>query len=273
LIASTTIILLGFGGFAVFDNQTTQQPIAAPIELPADVQEMPAASDSPDIKDSEPELAATETIVVPVEPSLETVLLQNQALTGTNDAMQNLFAQWGLEYDPTLQSACKQAEEQGLNCLFQRGTWNVVRQLDRPAILNLTDTSGYEHQVVLTRIGEHGATLAIGELVGEFSQESISDLWYGEYLLLWRPPNGRSTALQAGMRDDSVLWLREGLAKFDPALATTSDDPRFFDAQLTESLKDFQRRNRLKVDGLAGQQTQIILNSGLGLENTPRLSN
>lgn len=273
LIASTTVILLGLGGFAVIDNQKSQQPVAAPLELPANVLELTVASDIPNSTDPEPELAETEAIDAPVAPGLETVLLQNQSLTGTNAAMRTLFAQWGLEYDPTQQNACAQAEEQGLNCVFQRGTWNVVRQLDRPAILNLTDTAGYEHQVVLTRIGEHSATLAIGELVSEFSQESISDLWYGEYLLLWRPPNGRSTALQAGMRDDSVLWLREGLAKFDPALATTSDDPRFFDAQLTASLKDFQRRNRLKVDGLAGQQTQIILNSGLGLENTPRLSN
>jgi hypothetical protein len=35
---------------------------------------------------------------------------------------------------------------------------------------------------------------------------------------------------------------------------------------------DFQRRNRLEADGLAGQQTQIIINSRLGLDDRPSLS-
>jgi len=35
---------------------------------------------------------------------------------------------------------------------------------------------------------------------------------------------------------------------------------------------DFQRDHRLVVDGLAGQQTQIIINSLLGSDETPRLT-
>jgi hypothetical protein len=34
----------------------------------------------------------------------------------------------------------------------------------------------------------------------------------------------------------------------------------------------FQRDHRLEVDGLAGQQTQIIINSLLAVVGTPRLS-
>jgi peptidoglycan hydrolase-like protein with peptidoglycan-binding domain len=35
---------------------------------------------------------------------------------------------------------------------------------------------------------------------------------------------------------------------------------------------DFQRVNRLRVDGIVGVQTQIALNSALNLPNTPVLA-
>ena len=125
--------------------------------------------------------------------------------------------------------------------------------------------------MVLTRINEDSGEFVIGDLTGDFSLAEIARLWYGEYLLLWRPPNGSPSALRVGMRGNGIVWLRDSLARFDPTFASASTDPEYFDQQLEENLKSFQRRNRLKVDGLAGQQTQIILNSGLGLENTPRL--
>jgi hypothetical protein len=37
-------------------------------------------------------------------------------------------------------------------------------------------------------------------------------------------------------------------------------------------VRDFQRDHRLDIDGVAGQQTQIIINSQLAVEGTPRLS-
>ena len=45
---------------------------------------------------------------------------------------------------------CDQASRQGLECLFQKGSWAQLRALNRPAILTLTDDLGRNHQVVLT---------------------------------------------------------------------------------------------------------------------------
>ena len=45
-----------------------------------------------------------------------------------------------------------------------------------------------------------------------------------------------------------------------------------FDAELDQIVRNFQRDHRLDVDGLAGQQTQIIINSLLTVDGTPRLS-
>ena len=44
-----------------------------------------------------------------------------------------------------------------------------------------------------------------------------------------------------------------------------------FDAKLSELVKDFQKRNQLTVDGIAGVQTQIVLASAVAPPDTPVL--
>ena len=204
-------------------------------------------------------------------PSLEEMLAQQGSATGTDAAMTTLFALWGAEYDTEAGNACRQAEQRGLACLFQRGTWALLRQLNRPAILNLTDTDGYEHQVVLTAMESDTAVISMGAEELKFPLQELAELWYGEYLLLWNPPSDNPKSLRKGMRDPDVIWLRNSLAAIDSAYASDSMSPDYFDDELERFLRDFQRRNRLKVDGLAGQQTQIIINSSLASDNTPRI--
>jgi general secretion pathway protein A len=211
-----------------------------------------------------------EPVVAP-SPTLEEVLADQGLATGTDAAMTALFSLWGVQYEAGGSSACLQAEQLGLACLFQRGTWTLLRQLNRPAILNLTDAAGYEHQVVLTSIERDGAVITIGGEERRFSLQELSDMWYGEYLLLWNPPSNNPKALRKGMRDPDVIWLRKSLAAIDPAYESRSQSPDYFDEELEGFLRDFQRRNRLKVDGLAGQQTQIIINSSLESDNTPHI--
>jgi murein L,D-transpeptidase YcbB/YkuD len=69
-----------------------------------------------------------------------------------------------------------------------------------------------------------------------------------------------------------VQWLRQSLAALDPDGKLRPGDSDLFDGELEQQLLEFQRRNRLDTDGLAGQQTQIIINSQLGLDGRPRLS-
>jgi len=78
-------------------------------------------------------------------------------------------------------------------------------------------------------------------------------------------------ALGPGLRGPEVTWLRDSLAAIDERYATegTTD---LFDAELEDRVRRFQRDHRLDVDGLAGQQTQIIINSLLAIEGIPRLS-
>ena len=255
-LASAGIIALGI--WSIFKQQDVGPPevLSLPLEAP------------------ESEIAITQNGEIGSDP-LEDVLIDATAFTDTNSAMDTLFELWGIEYRAGNGTACSQAEAAGLSCLYQRGSWTGIRQLDRPVVLTLSDRNGNTHQPVLVSLNDENGELALGQSRSTHSIEEISTLWFGEYLLIWRPPNGQAKAIKPGTRDENVRWLRQSLAAintdYDPD-ASTAADADYFDKELEERLKDFQRQHRLKVDGLAGQQTQIIINSSLALDGVPRLA-
>ena len=206
---------------------------------------------------------------VEYEPSLEEQIQVAGELTGRDFALSTLFGLWDIEYAKGARNGCDQAADAGLACLSRRGTWNNVRQLNRPAILTVFDDAGEQHDLVLTAIHGETADLSIGGVTVTHPVSAIMDIWYGEYLLLWRPPGGTPVALMPGLRSPAVSWLRTSLANIDERYATDGNDE--YDNALAEIVRQFQRDNRLDVDGLAGQQTQILINSLLGGDGSPRL--
>lgn len=91
-------------------------------------------------------------------------------------------------------------------------------------------------------------------------------------MLLWRPPTGAAVSLGPGSQGPGVSWLRNSLAAIDGRYASSNLQSETFDTELEQIVRTFQQEHRLDVDGLAGQQTQIIINSLLAVEGTPRLS-
>jgi general secretion pathway protein A len=91
-------------------------------------------------------------------------------------------------------------------------------------------------------------------------------------LLLWKPANGVSVALVPGTQDPNVTWLRQSLATIDERYRAEPLDSDVYDRRLGDRVREFQREHRLIVDGLAGRQTQIIINSLLAVEDVPHLT-
>jgi len=77
--------------------------------------------------------------------------------------------------------------------------------------------------------------------------------------------------LSFGMRGDQVLRLREGLQRAS-GMQTVAGQSNVFDAELLRLVEDFQRRYRLNVDGVAGIQTLVVLDTALATPGTPRLN-
>ena len=226
-------------------------------------------------KQPEPEPVAVEA-VPPQEsetgPTLDEQLKMASEVTGDDYAWAVLFETWGLEYLAGGRDGCAQASDAGLVCLYRQGAWSELRQIDRPAILTLADSDGINHAVVLTGITGDIAELSLGGVRVTRPVSDITAAWLGQFTLLFRPPTRTALSLGPGSTGEDVAWLRHSLAAIDERYASADMQSDYFDAELEQLVMTFQRDHRLDVDGLAGQQTQIIINSLLAVERTPRLS-
>ena len=213
---------------------------------------------------TEPESIASSTPVVDVEALI--------AATDVAVGYQALLDLWGISFDPDLGAACPQAEAAGLRCYFQRGTWTTLRQLDRPVILTLTANDGSSHELALTALNDEEAVIAGPEGPVTVPIADLSDFWFGPYLLVWRPAGGDDRPIGPGTRSEEVRWLRQSLAAINDDYQPGPGAADVFDAELERQVIEFQRQHRLEADGLAGQKTQIIINTLLAQNNAPRLS-
>lgn len=279
-MAAAGVVLIAIGAWSVW--------IRSP-DAPAAIDAPPAATAAMPASEP-PEAARTTTSAIsvsgspqtgrntggpaaadPLEESLDDQLQLASDVTDLETALATLFSLWGLSYD-TSASGCEQAKRAGYECLWQRGSWNSLRQLDRPAVLTLTDNRGESHRAVLTAIRGDMAELSIAGVQVSHPIDAVSELWFGDFLLIWKPANGSTLALGPGMRNRNVVWLRQSLAAIDKRYRSEPVDSDVYDTGLEQQVRAFQRDHRLLVDGLAGRQTQIIINSLLAPDDVPRLT-
>ena len=260
------------GAWTLLDEQRTQGDAAVGPGIPGEafVHQAQVAAET-----GNPGVAVVHT-ANRVEPGLDEQLRLAQDLTGAESAaamaMATLFDLWSLSYPSGTQDICAHVESMGYACLSQRGSISSLRQLDRPAILTLIDSRGVSHSVVLTALQGDQAELTIAGVAVSHPVTTVANVWFGQYLLLWKPPNGYSMALGLGVQDGNVVWLRQSLAAIDDRYRAEPTDLDIFDASLDQRVRAFQRDHRLDVDGLAGRQTQIIINSLLAPDGRPRLA-
>jgi general secretion pathway protein A len=251
--------LLIFGGWSHFENgasTTTADSVQTP---PAATQAVTPTPPAP--------VAASATRRA---PEVAQVLRAHANQTDADTAFARLFTLWSGSFRPGETGACVQAAQQGLECLVQRGSWGQLRALNRPAVLILKDDQGFEHQVVVAELEDEFAGIDIGEARERVGVADLSKYWYGDYVALWRPQVSRARQLSAGMRGNDVRWLRSSLEKVN-GVEPTQRAADVYDDQLVQLVEDFQRQHRLAVDGIAGVQTQIALDTALGDPATPFL--
>ncbi|HEY2676002.1 MAG TPA: AAA family ATPase [Steroidobacteraceae bacterium] len=216
--------------------------------------------------------AATPETPKPAAPKLTPVnalLAGNETDTTDAAAFRRLLSLWGKAMSDD-KDPCGQAAKSGLSCLEQRGSWAQVRALNRPAILTLFDDHGQRHRVVLSALDEGTATLDVGERREKVALDDLSRDWFGDFTVVWKPKTSPTRLLSLGMKGDEVRWLRRSLN----ALGGGPSDPEqadVYDEQLAIAVQNFQREHRLNVDGIAGVQTQVVLDTALAEPGSPLL--
>jgi general secretion pathway protein A len=263
--AAAAVVLLAVGVWSFVGNRSAapEDAAAAPASTP------PSAVGS---AATPVDTAAAAPAPAPVEPApvvLDALLVSHANDTTTEAALGKLFALWGAMYDPTKGRGCDQATRQGLECLLQKGSWAQLRTLNRPTILTLTDDLGRTHQVVLTGLTDEQAVIDLGGEMRDVPIAAVSRYWFGDYLLLWRPPLAVAKSLGPGMRGEDVRWLRDSVRAAQGLPAAPGGD--VYDQELVGLVQDFQRQHRLAVDGVAGMQTQIVLDTVLNATGSPTI--
>jgi general secretion pathway protein A len=203
--------------------------------------------------------------------TLDALLENPDVSSDTDSAMQDLFERWGLDYAALSgATACERALNAGLHCLYQTGTWNNLRRYNRPAVIELQDSAERKHHVLVASLTSDSALLEMGKHQQQFPISEVGRLWFGKYLLLWKPPAPERKILRLGDSGDAVQWLRDALARSrgEPLAAVSSDR---FDEDLAGQLRQFQRQRGLAVDGVAGPITLAQL-QGYIPGNSPTLA-
>ena len=250
LLVATPLILTGlFAAYHYWPSTATQSAAA-----------LPQASSS----------SSANASIAPAAMDAGELLKQYASSTGTDHAFTALFALWGARYEIGGTRSCQQASEQGLECVFQKGSWELLRSLNRPAILHLTDEQGAAHQVVIMELSTASARLMLDQRIVSVTTASLSRYWNGDYLLLWRPKVTDNKVLSVGNQGPEVLWLRRTLAQLKNESVSKQASDKFDDG-LAAALADFQRAHRLHPDGIAGLQTQVALDAATVTDGSPTL--
>ena len=206
----------------------------------------------------------------PPPPPLVQLLATYHDSTDSDSAFKQLLALWNASYLPGKTDGCSQALTLGLHCLLQRGSFAQLRLLNRPAILMLSDENGSAFQVVLRGLHDDTAQLQIGAQTATVGVAELSRYWFGDFVLLWHPASKDVRDLSQGMHGGLVRRLREQLDRWRGTDASAASDQ--FDGDLMQLVEQFQRANRLTVDGVAGIETQVALDAALAPPDSPLLA-
>lgn len=249
-IAAGIVALLAVGAWQLSSRVAQPLPISSDVAVASPADPPPVVPDR-DTAAREPEPA----------PSLAQLLAGPATGTDTDSAFSALFAQWHKDYTRLAgATGCERAERAGLRCIYATGTWNNLRQLNRPAVIELLLPDGQRHQVLVKRLEDDRVVLAIGEAEQPFALTEVERFWYGKFLTLWNPPPTGEMVLRIGMQGPAVAWLRRVLARHSGQAATDLDNTTF-DAALQARVKAFQREKELEPDGVVGRNTLIHLDA------------
>ncbi len=262
---------LAIVGVLVATNRPWQTPPTEVHSIPAPASERPASSVAQIAPAARGVTDAPPITTAPAPASaLANVLANNRNATDTDSAFATLFELWELDYTRGNASACQQARNHGLYCLFQRGSLSQVKNMNHPVILTLRDQDSQQHQVVLSALENDIASIAVADAVYDVGAAELGDFWFGEYLLLWQPQIEELKQFVPGMRDADIRWLRQSLAEIQGEQVPPMGSD-LFDQELETRVRNYQRQRRLTIDGLVGYQTQIAINSDLSALQGPRL--
>lgn len=162
-------------------------------------------------------------------------------------ALRALGARWGETALPAEPCAPPPG---ALRCWSAKLSLPALRALDRPGVLTLVDADGALQTLLLQRLGDDSAELQGADGVPQrWPLLRLANRWSGDYQTLWRAPPTLRDSVPPDASGTLADWLD---AQLNAAGVPGSPDR-------AQRVAEFQRREGLKPDGLAGPLTLMRL--------------
>lgn len=172
-------------------------------------------------------------------------------------AYMSVFAQWNLTYRVgDSRGACGQAQSSGLRCLDRRGSLNMLKSFNVPAILKLKTPLGETVYAAITALDNKEARIEFGPDVRRVTLSELGRYWAGEFTILWKVPPHYVHDLKQGDRGSDVQWIDEQLAAIQKRPQRVPP-PSIFDQEMVQTVRAFQLSEGLVPDGVVGPATLL----------------
>ncbi len=160
---------------------------------------------------------------------------------------------------PPLELLCDGSVRFPLSCVRgSAATWQELLVLNRPLLLDLVTPARFSAAALFLGESAGSALLWSPEGLQRVPFVELAPRWQGGYRLLWRPPEAFSGPVGRTDSGPVVADIARLFAQLDEQpepLATQK-----YSAALAERVRLFQVNQRLRADGVVGEQTLLRLN-------------
>ena len=160
------------------------------------------------------------------------------------------------------------AQNNALSIEFLQPAIDQLLALDLPAVVQLQKNDTVR-AVALTAANDDGITLRSGEDSWTMNRSAFRKQYTGDAIVLWEDPTPNTAALLPGSQNANVRQLRTQLAAMG-RIANGGDSDRY-DGDLSKAVARIQAETSLDVDGIAGKQVRMVIQSWLKPDGTPGL--
>ncbi len=190
----------------------------------------------------------------------------NQFSSDQNIAINQLLNQFDIIRTPA-ETPCAYIKNLGFACETTAVTsWIDFRDINRPAVLTLTDKQGKTVYAPVSSIADNQIGLLQGSELITVNLMQLGNYWKGQLLFIWAPPPFYEKPVAFGDRSKFIKWLADAYAKIDGQQQGLAGEK--FNTALAARVKLFQRDHNLRDDGIVGMNTLLKVNERLGTART-----
>ncbi len=209
--------------------------------------------------------AVPDTLAPPVVNNLHNVDL-SRLPTDASLALGQLLTQLNILPTPGL-TPCDNIIALGYRCEKTSATgWQEFRDINRPAVLTLTDAQGNSRYVPIIAMNGNQVAILQSNNTLDVNLIDLGNNWNGNFTFIWAAPLVYERPVAFGDRSPFVKWLADAFAKIDNQPQGLSGEK--FNTSLAARVKLFQRDHQLKDDGIVGVNTLLKVNEQLGTAKT-----